>query len=109
MVAWHLRDIAFEFARSDVYAQLLRARIYADWLGVLPLDKDAAGYEARQLLGFQIADDDPRLDGGFYFGRKAGAWINHVNPVSAAFGLQALALWDQARSGGAQAHRHLLV
>jgi hypothetical protein len=33
-----LRDIAPEFERSDVYAQILRVRVYADRAGVLPLD-----------------------------------------------------------------------
>jgi hypothetical protein len=108
-LAFYLRDIEGEFARSDVYAQLLRARVYADWLGVLPLDRAAAEYEAKRLREFQIASDDPRFDGGFYFARKAGAWVNHVNPVSAAFALQALAQWEQSRAGAAPAHRHLLV
>ena len=57
--AWHLRDIAPEFERSDVYAQLLRVRLYADWLGVVPLDRAAAEFEAAQLAGFQAVDCDP--------------------------------------------------
>ena len=58
LCAWHLRDIAPEFERSDVYAQLLRVRIYADWLGVLPLDRAAAEFEAVQLPAFQAVDCD---------------------------------------------------
>jgi hypothetical protein len=108
-VAWHLREIAPEFSRGDVYAQLLRIRIYADWVGALPLDKDAAALEARRLGEFQISSTDPRLDGGFWFGRRKDAVIPHASPVPAAFGVQALALWEQCRAGGAQAHRHLLV
>jgi hypothetical protein len=108
-VGFYLRDIAPGFARSDVYAQLLRARLYADWLGVLALDKAAAAQEAQRLREFQIASEDRRIDGGFYFGRKAGAWMPHVNPVSTAFALQALALWDQCRVGAAQPLRHLLI
>ena len=107
--ATHLRDIAPEFDRSDVYAQLLRIRLYADWAGAEPLDVDAARWEADQLAGFQAADADPRIDGGFYFGRKAGAWLPHLNPVSTGFALQALVLWDDCRAGRAQAHRHLLI
>ena len=73
--AWHLRDIAPEFERSDVYAQLLRVRLYADWLGVVPLDRSAAEFEAAQLAAFQADDSDPRdprMNGGYWFGRKNG-------------------------------------
>lgn len=108
-VAFHLRDIESEFARSDVYAQLLRARVYADWLGVLPIDRNAAAYEADCLRDFQIVSADPCFDGGFYFARRAGEWVDHINPVSAAFALQALAQWEQSLAGAAQAHRHLLI
>ena len=106
--AHHLRDIAGEFARSDVYAQLLRVRIYADWLGAVPLDQAAAGFEANQLAAFQAADADPRIDGGFWFGKGKGKTLPFVNPVSAAFASQALELWQNSRDRGAQAH-HLLI
>jgi hypothetical protein len=108
-VAQLLREIAPEFARSDVYAQLLRIRLYADWAGVEPLDCDAACQEAETLAGFQTAHEDPRIDGGFYFGRNGAGWLPFVNPVSAAFACQALELWRARSSGGAQAHRHLLI
>jgi hypothetical protein len=104
-VAGMLRELAPEFERSDVYAQLLRIRIYADAVGAAPLDRAAADWEAERLLEFAAAADDPRVDGGFYFGRSAGRWEPYINPVSTAFGLQALALW----SGAAQADRHLLI
>ena len=108
LVAGHLWRIAPEFERSDVYAQLLRIRLYADWAGVAPLDQEAARAEAGRLAAFQLAGSDPRLDGGFTFGIRHGASLPHVNPVSTAFALQALALWDAA-GNGAQAHRHLLI
>ena len=57
------------------------------------------------LQGFQAADDDPRIDGGYYFGRKGAVRLPHVNPVSSAFASQALELWR----GGAQAPLHLLI
>jgi hypothetical protein len=110
--AWHLRDIAPEFERSDVYAQLLRVRLYADWLGVVPLDRPAAEFEAAQLAAFQVADSDPRstrMNGGYWFGRKRAEPLPFINPVSAAFATQALELWETSRAGGAQAHRHLLI
>jgi len=107
--AHHLREIAPEFERSDVYAQLLRLRLYADWAGALPLDRAAAQFEAEKLVEFQAAGPDPRIGGGFYFGRKAGAWLPYVNPVSSAFALQALKLWDQCRNGAARTWRHLPI
>jgi hypothetical protein len=108
-VSHHLRVIAPEFERSDVYAQLLRIRLYADWAGVAPLDRDAAQFEADRLKLFQGVDADPRIDGGYRFGRTGDTWSPHVSPVSTAFALQALALWEACRTGAAQAHRHLLI
>ena len=107
--AHHLRDIAGEFARSDVYAQLLRIRLYADWMGIVPLDLPAATCEAEALAAFQVSSVDPRIDGGYWFGRKGAEWLPFVNPVSAAFAAQALELWEANRRGCAQPHRHLLI
>jgi hypothetical protein len=95
IVAQHLNQMAPEFERSDVYAQLLRIRLYADWAGVAPLDREAANQEASALAEFQIGSGPSRVAGGFYFGRQGGQWLPYINPVSAAFALQALALWDQ--------------
>jgi hypothetical protein len=107
MVAHHLHDISPEFARSDVYAQLLRARLYADWLSAAPLDCAAAAQEAEALARFQAADPDPRIDGGYWFGHKQGVWLPFVNPVSAAFATQALDLWRNREH--TRPHRHLLI
>jgi hypothetical protein len=107
--AFLLREIAPEFCRADVCAQLLRARIYADWSGVLPLDMEAAKWEANRLAEFHIADTDPQLLGGFWFGRRDGRVIPHASPVPGGFGVQALALWEQTHAGTPQAHRHLLI
>jgi hypothetical protein len=107
--AHYLREIAADFERSDVYAQLLRVRLYADWLGAVPLDCKAAKFEAEQLAGFQAAGADPRIDGGYWFGRKGAEWLPFVNPVSAAFASQALDLWEASRRGDVQPHRHLLI
>jgi hypothetical protein len=100
-----MRELAPEFERSDVYAQLLRVRLFADAAGAAKLDRAAAESEAECLLEFAAVSDDPRVDGGFYFGRAAGRWEPYINPVSTAFALQALAIW----SGGAPANRHLLI
>jgi hypothetical protein len=111
-VARTLCETKCGFERSDVYAQLLRMRLYADWTGVMPLDRDAAQCEAAKLAGFQPCAgmrDDPRIEGGFYFGRKDGAVMPFVNPVSTAFALQALALWERRGAGGDRPHRHLLI
>jgi hypothetical protein len=104
-VAGLLRELAPEFERSDVYAQLLRVRLYTDWAGAVELDRAAARGESERLVEFAATAEDARIDGGFYFGRTAGNWEPYINPVSAAFALQALAL----RSGAAQPHRHLLI
>ena len=90
-VAFHLRGIAPEFARSDVYAQLLRMRLYADRLGFVPLNYERAAEEADAIQTFA------REDGGFWFGRRNGDFLPFINPVSAAFSLQALAMWDGDR------------
>ncbi len=92
-VARHLREIAPLFARSDVYAQLLRARLFAT--PHLGLDSGAAAEEAAALCGFQAVSSDPRIDGGFVFGRRDGVLSPHVNPVSTAFAMQALHMWQQ--------------
>ncbi|MEO8597247.1 MAG: hypothetical protein ABI759_28270 [Candidatus Solibacter sp.] len=112
LAARHLRDIAPSFVRCDVYAQVLRARLYADWLGAVPLDRAAAEHEAIQLASFQHAagtPPDPLVDGGYWFGRQGCQTLPYINPVSAAFACQAMHLWEFSRAGGAQAHRHLLI
>jgi len=109
LVSDHVAQTAPEFERSDVYAQLLRIRLYADWSGVAALDADAARREAAALAEFQIASSDPRTDGGFYFGRRGGAWLPYVNPVSTAFAVQALALWDRHQAGAEPAPPRLLI
>ena len=93
-VAGHLREIGPIFARSDVYAQLLRARVFgAPFLG---MDEAAAAEEAAALTEFQACSSDTRIEGGFVFGRRDGILSPHVNPVSTAFAMQALEMW-QAR------------
>ena len=104
-----LKDTAAEFERSDVYAQLLRIRIFADWAGAVPLDRQAAEQEAAALARFQAHHDDPRIDGGFYFGRAAGVWLPFINPVSTAFAVQALGLWSRYSGGGSPQCWHLLI
>ena len=101
-------EIGPRFIRSDVCAQLLRIRIFADFAGVVPLDREAARREAEALAQFQAGSQDPRIDGGFYFGRAGAEWLPYVNPVSTAFALQALALWE-CNAHGAQTLRHLLI
>lgn len=99
----HLRQIASVFVRSDVYAQLLRARINGQ--AIVPLDVPAAAAEAEALAKFQSTSDDPRIDGGFSFGRRDGVLSPHINPVSTAFAMQALHMWQ----GGTKLCRHLLI
>ena len=97
--AGHLREIAPQFARSDVYAQLLRIRLHAAAAGAVPLDRASAREEAAALETFQAEN------GGFYFGRKGAVTMPFENPVSTAFALEALSLWH----GCARPFPHLLI
>ncbi len=94
-----LREISPQFERSDVCAQLLRVRLAAHHLGAVSLDESAAEEEAGRVANYQARSDDMRLDGGFWFGRKGGEMLPYMNPVSTAFSLQALELWEQHRAG----------
>jgi hypothetical protein len=107
--AAYLRAIAPEFARSDVYAQVLRARLYGENLGVLPLDRAAAAHEAEQAAGFHLESEDARIGGGFCFGRKGDEQLPFVNPVSTAFCVQALTLWDDRGNNAFEARRQVLI
>lgn len=97
--AAELRSIAPRFERSDVYAQILRVRIYCGALGVAAVDQAAAAHEAAKAAEFQFEDTDPRIRDGFWFGRKAGSLLPFVNPVSTAFCAQALDMWRQYEAG----------
>jgi hypothetical protein len=104
-----LREIRPDFERSDVCAQLLRLRLYAASLGAVPLDAGQAQEEAAAIRAFQAQDQDPRVDGGFWFGRKAAGMMPFVNPVSTSFCVQALQMWDQHRQGGFRAETFELI
>jgi hypothetical protein len=94
-VAGYIRSIGPKFLRSDIVAQLLRVRLFADQLGVVPLDQAAAQTEVEMIRSFQSDDADPRLGGGFWFGRKGAEVLPFMNPVSTAFCNQALEMWNQ--------------
>ena len=94
-VSGYLRGIAPVFARSDVYAQLLRIRLYAANLEALPLNEREAAEEAACIQTFQCESSDARMSGGFYFGRKGETMLPFVNPVSTAFCLQAMDVWRE--------------
>jgi hypothetical protein len=96
-----LRRVRPEFERSDVPAQILRARLWADAAGVLALDEYAAAEEASWAAAHQMAGAAANIDGGFCFGRRSGEPTPFVNPVSTAFCLQALALWQDRCAGRA--------
>jgi hypothetical protein len=107
--AKYLHDIATEFARSDVYAQLLRVRLCAAHAGAVPLDETQASCEAARAGEFQLASDDPRIEGGFAFGRKAEEILPFVNPVSTGFCVQALVLWHDRQNGTLKPSRQALI
>jgi Beta-L-arabinofuranosidase, GH127 catalytic domain len=98
-VSKYLREIEPQFARADVYAQLLRVRLLSENAGVAVVDRLDASSEAEKLAAFQLHDPDPRVAGGFYFARRGDALQPHINPVSTAFGLQALMMWRQYLDG----------
>jgi hypothetical protein len=93
-----LREIEPTFVRSDVYAQLLRARLYG--ADIVAIDMVAAEEEVEALAAFQAVSDDARITGGFFFGRRDGKMSPHVNPASTAFALQALEMWRQYKAEG---------
>jgi hypothetical protein len=97
-VARYVAEIGPDFLRADVLAQLLRLRIYANAANVLPIDAAAASREVAGLRRFQAKHDNPRIDGGFYFGARANEIIPHISPVPTVFAIQALDLWRH-RSG----------
>lgn len=100
LLSEYARAIAPQFLRSDVIAQLLRVRIYADCAGAVRLDPDVCRKEAALIREFQSFDPNPRLKGGFWFGRKDGANIlPFMNPVSTVFCYQALEMWDRYENG----------
>lgn len=104
-----LREIAPEFERSDVCAQLLRVRLVAHHLGAVPLNEGAAREEAERARSYQSDAADVRLRGGFWFGKKRGEFLPFMNPVSTAFCLQAIALWEQHQRGEWRFELHQLI
>lgn len=105
----YLREIAPCFARSDVYGQLLRVRIYAAALGVSSLAESEAMEEADAIAGFQYESSDRRLDGGFCFGRKPAGLLPFANPVSTGFCVQALEMWRQFKHGAFSPDLEVLI
>jgi hypothetical protein len=93
--AGHLRRVRGEFERADANAQLLRVRLFADHYGAVKLDRESAAEEAAWAAQYQAVSEDPRLNGGYYFGRRGEALAPYANPVSTAFCAQALAMWAE--------------
>lgn len=105
----HALEIAPEFARSDVFAQLLRIRLFASQLGVAPIDEPAAAFEAEAISAFQLEAREGTIDGGFGFGTWHREMLPFVNPVSTAFCVQALVMWEQYKAHRLHADRRSLV
>jgi hypothetical protein len=103
-----LRRIAPMFARSDVYAQLLRLRLAASALG-LQLDEASAAEEVGAIREFQMDSDHWRQRGGFAFGRRAGVLMPFVNPASTAFCVQALTMWERRGVGQLEADWRAII
>lgn len=103
-----LRQWREQFERSDVPAQLLRARLWADALGAVPLDAQSAAEEAAWAARY-FTTGPKNVDGSFCFGSRAGELMPFANPVSTAFCLQALALYDDFKAGRPLANWSTLV
>jgi hypothetical protein len=95
----YARKIQPKFLRSDVRAQLLRIRLFADQARVLPVDVHAIEEEAAEIRSFQSHDTDSALNGGFWFGKKVGKIEPFMNPVSTLFCFQALDMWERYQEG----------
>ena len=108
-VSAFLREIEPTFVRSDVYAQLLRLRLYAESLAGVPVSESELTEEVTRMTAFQSFDDDDRRRGGFYFGRKNDSLLPYVNPVSTAFCMQALDLCSGYRAGEFDADTRSLI
>lgn len=94
-----MREVAGNYQRCDVVAQLLRLRLYADRIGIMELDAGEAEKEALLIEQFQHQSTDPKVDGGFAFARHGSQFTPHVNPATTAVAVQALAMWEQAEDG----------
>lgn len=90
-----LREISPRFQRSDVCAQLLRARLGSEALAGMTLDFGAASEEAEWAGSYQSTETSLEKLGGFWFGRSEGAILSFMNPVSTAFCAQALEWWRE--------------
>jgi hypothetical protein len=67
---------------------------------MVTLDESAAQEEASRAACFQaLQAADVRLRGGYWFGRKGEHLLPFSNPVSTAFCMQALALWQDHQAG----------
>ena len=102
-------QISPRFLRSDVLAQLLRVRIFADRAGAMSLNWDSAAREAVSIREFQSDMPEGRLNGGFWFGRKQGSFQPHISPVSTVFCYQALDMWDRIHKGSCDLHWQDLI
>ena len=95
----YAKKVQPKFLRSDVLAQLLRIRLFADQARVLPVHVHAIEEEAAEIRRFQSHDTDSALNGGFWFGKKLGKIEPFMNPVSTLFCFQALDMWERYQEG----------
>jgi glycosyltransferase involved in cell wall biosynthesis len=105
----YAEQISPQFLRSDVLAQILRVRIFADRAGVVPVNQEEATREAGLIRTFQSDDSDVRLNGGFWFGRKHGKLQPFMNPVSTVFCYQALDMWERFKQGSSDFYWQELI
>jgi hypothetical protein len=104
-----LREIRPAFERADVAAQLLRLRLYAAHAGVADLNRRQAAEESAWCESYFAPTGEPRIAGGFWFGRKEGSLLPFVNPASSAFCIQALDMWQLYQEGRFAGDRYELI
>ncbi len=108
-VGHYLRQIEDVFVRSDVYAQLLRLRVYAANFGLIGLAEPHAAREAVSAASLQLGGSVTALSGGFAFGREQNRLMPYVNPVSTAFCAQAIELWERRGASSSALDPHDLI
>ncbi len=104
-----IEEIGPEFQHSDVLAQLLRLRFYADTFGVLEIDRATVESEVAALIEFQQQSTDDTVDGGFAFARRGTELVHHINPVSTVLALQALTMWESVDEGAFREPWNVLI
>lgn len=75
----------------DSLAQAIRLWIFSG---------ECCDKQIDRLLEFQCESNDPKADGGFYYGIEDGIMKKHINAHATMFALQAMSMWLQNECDG---------